>query len=62
MDTRQIHDTLNRMYKEEGARIVFWNDPDKEFQTILPALNLDGVSIRCVAARVSFGDGLFRAP
>lgn len=45
MDTRQIHDTLNRMYKEEGARIVFWNDPDKEFQTILPALNLDGVNI-----------------
>ncbi|MBX9657252.1 MAG: BREX-1 system phosphatase PglZ type A [Nitrospiraceae bacterium] len=45
MDTRQIHDTLYRMYKEEGARIVFWNDPDKEFQTILPALNLDGVNI-----------------
>jgi uncharacterized protein (TIGR02687 family) len=45
MDTRQIHDTLNRIYKEEGVRIVFWNDPDKEFQTILPALNLDGVNI-----------------
>lgn len=45
MDTRQIHDALNRMYEEEGARIVFWNDPDKEFQTILPALNLDGVNI-----------------
>lgn len=46
MDTRQIHDTLNRMYKEEeGARIVFWNDPDKEFQTTLPVLNLDGVNI-----------------
>ncbi|MCS6319593.1 MAG: BREX-1 system phosphatase PglZ type A, partial [Nitrospira sp.] len=45
MDTRQIQDTLNRMYKEEGARIVFWNDPDKEFQTILPALNLEGVNI-----------------
>jgi uncharacterized protein (TIGR02687 family) len=45
MDTRQIHDTLNRIYKEDGARIVFWNDPDKEFQTVLPALNLDGVNI-----------------
>ncbi len=45
MDTRQIHDALDRMYKEEGARIVFWNDPDNEFQTILPALNLDGVNI-----------------
>ncbi len=45
MDTRQIQDTLNRLYNEEGARIVFWNDPDKEFQTILPALNLDGVNL-----------------
>ncbi|MBX3319021.1 MAG: BREX-1 system phosphatase PglZ type A [Nitrospira sp.] len=45
MDTRQIHDALDRMYKEEGTRIVFWNDPDKEFQTILPALNLNGVNI-----------------
>lgn len=45
MDTRQIHDTLDRFYKEENARIVFWNDPDKEFQTILPTLNLDGVNI-----------------
>ncbi|UVT18290.1 MAG: BREX-1 system phosphatase PglZ type A (plasmid) [Nitrospira sp.] len=45
MDARQIQDTLDRIYKEEGARIVFWNDPDKEFQTILPALNLDGVNI-----------------
>ena len=45
MDTRQIHDTLDRIYKEEGARIVFWNDPEKEFQTILPALNLHGVNI-----------------
>ena len=45
MDTRQIHDTLDRIYKEEGSRIVFWNDPDKEFQPILAALNLDGVNI-----------------
>ncbi len=45
MDTRQIHDALGRIYTDEGARIVFWNDPDKEFQTILPTLNLDGVNI-----------------
>jgi len=45
MDTRQIRDTLDRIYEEDGARIVFWNDPDKEFQAILPALNLDGVNI-----------------
>ena len=45
MDTRQIHDTLDRIYMEEGDRIVFWNDPDKEFQIVLPALNLHGVNI-----------------
>ncbi len=45
MDTRQIQDTLDRIYMEEGARIVFWNDPDKEFQIVLPALNLHGVNI-----------------
>lgn len=45
MDTRQIQDTLDHIYKEEDARIVFWNDPDKEFQTVLPSLNLDGVNI-----------------
>ncbi|MDA1348822.1 MAG: BREX-1 system phosphatase PglZ type A, partial [Chloroflexi bacterium] len=29
MDTRQVNDALDKLFQEE--RIVFWNDPDKEF-------------------------------
>ena len=29
MDTKQVNDALERLFQEE--RIVFWNDPDKEF-------------------------------
>lgn len=45
MDNKKIIDALARCFQEEGYRIVFWNDPEKEFQAILPALNLDGVNI-----------------
>ena len=33
-----------RLFKKEGERIVFWNDPEKEFQNTLPFINLDGVT------------------
>ena len=29
MDTKQVNDALEKLFREE--RIVFWNDPDKEF-------------------------------
>ena len=35
---------LERLFNEEGHRIVFWNDPDREFQNTLPFLALDGVT------------------
>jgi uncharacterized protein (TIGR02687 family) len=31
MDTKQVNNALEKLFREEGARIVFWNDPDKEF-------------------------------
>jgi uncharacterized protein (TIGR02687 family) len=31
MDTKQLTDSLERLFVEEGERIVFWNDPDQEF-------------------------------
>ena len=31
MDTKQLTDALGRLFDEEGERIVFWNDPEKEF-------------------------------
>jgi hypothetical protein len=43
-DLKQINTALERLFNEEGQRIVFWNDPDKEFQNTLPFLMLDGVT------------------
>ena len=42
-DLNQINTALERLFNEEGHRIVFWNDPDREFQNTLPFLDLDGV-------------------
>ena len=36
MDTKQIDDALDRVFNEEDARIVFWNDPEREFPNTLP--------------------------
>lgn len=44
MDTKQINDALDRLFHEEDARIVFWNDPEREFLNVLPFLLLDGVT------------------
>src|SRR4051812_34732428 len=43
-DLDQIHTALERLFREEGQRIVFWNDPDQEFQGTLPGIRLDGVT------------------
>jgi uncharacterized protein (TIGR02687 family) len=40
MDNTQIENALARLFDEEGHRIVFWNDPEKEFLMALLALNL----------------------
>src|SRR6266702_475484 len=44
MEIRQINDALDRIFHEENARIVFWNDPDREFQNVLPFLLLENVT------------------
>ena len=43
-DLNQIHTALERLFHEEGQRIVFWNDPDQEFQSTLMFVMLDGVT------------------
>ena len=45
MDTKQITDSLYKIYTVEDHRIVFWNDPDREFEEILDSLVLDDVEI-----------------
>lgn len=43
-DLNQIHTALERLFDKDGQRIVFWNDPDREFLNLLPFLSLDGVT------------------
>jgi len=45
MDLTQLNDTLRDVFAEEGARIVFWNDPDQEFSGALDDLMLDDVHL-----------------
>lgn len=44
MDTKQLNDALDRLFSE-GHRIVFWNDPEREFVNTLPFIMLDGVNV-----------------
>ena len=44
-DLNQINDALERLFHEEGQRIVFWNDPDQEFsEHACRSSMLDGVN------------------
>jgi hypothetical protein len=40
MDIKQISDTLNRIFTEKNKRIIFWYDGEREFDEILPSLEL----------------------
>lgn len=40
MDNTQIEKALTRLFDIEGHRIVFWNDPEKEFVITVPLLKL----------------------
>ncbi|OAN44501.1 BREX-1 system phosphatase PglZ type A [Magnetospirillum moscoviense] len=44
MNEDQISEALLSLYGE-GNRIVFWNDPDREFEESLTSLDLDGVTL-----------------
>src|ERR1019366_6164247 len=44
-DIKQINDALDRAFNEEKQRIVFWNDPEREFRNVLPYLLLENVTV-----------------
>jgi uncharacterized protein (TIGR02687 family) len=44
-DIKQINDALDRVFNEEKQRIVFWNDPEREFKNVLPYLLLENVTV-----------------
>ncbi len=45
MDTRQITAALTKIYHDEKQRIVFWHDPEREFESVISMLELDGINI-----------------
>lgn len=50
-DQNQIYAALDRVFREEGQRIVFWHDPDQEFLEFmdrLPFLTLGDTSVNII--------------
>ena len=45
MDTSQITTALRRLFDEEKERIVFWNDPEREFAGVLDSLDVPQVNV-----------------
>ena len=45
MDLTQLNQALAKVFAEENARVVFWNDPEQEFVDSLADLDLDGVQL-----------------
>jgi uncharacterized protein (TIGR02687 family) len=45
LDNKQIETALKRIFHDENARVVFWNDPGREFQNDVPFLNLGDVNL-----------------
>ncbi|MBK1646579.1 TIGR02687 family protein [Thiocapsa imhoffii] len=45
MDVRRIRDALASQFDTESRRLVFWHDPDLEFEEVLPSLDLEGVTL-----------------
>ena len=45
MDTKQLNEALNKIFVEEDERIVFWNDPQQEFDRTVESLGLENVNV-----------------
>lgn len=45
MISLQLLESLRRIFEQEGQRIVFWYDADREFEDGLTELNLNGVRV-----------------
>ncbi|MEI6395776.1 MAG: BREX-1 system phosphatase PglZ type A, partial [Verrucomicrobiota bacterium] len=45
MDKPQIDTALNRLFHEQGKRVVFWNDPQREFEDTLAALAVPDIKV-----------------
>ena len=45
METKQLLSVLNSLFDQEANRLVFWHDPDREFEEVLDDLDLANVSL-----------------
>ena len=45
MDIKQISDALNRIFTETNKRLIFWYDGEKEFDEILPSLEVNDAAV-----------------
>ncbi len=45
MTKDQVSSSLNRLFHEQGKRIVFWNDPQREFEDTLAALAVPDITV-----------------
>ena len=45
MEISQVNTALNRLFHEQGRRIVFWNDPQREFEDTLTALAVPDIRV-----------------
>jgi len=45
MDSQRIESALKDQFIAQGYRIVFWNDPEREFEEMLPELDLGDVTL-----------------
>jgi hypothetical protein len=43
-------ESLDRVFHREGARIVFWDDPEREYLNVLPLLSIEDVTRRSSTA------------
>jgi hypothetical protein len=45
VELQRIGHGLERLFQTEGCRVVFWHDPEREFEETLASLDLGGVTL-----------------
>ncbi len=45
MDIQQTNQALTLIFQEEKKRLVFWYDVEKEFEELLPSIEVEGVTL-----------------
>ena len=55
MNLDQLHQGLNQAFIKENRRIVFWFDPERDFEDELASLSLDDINIINMSDESTFG-------